>query len=66
VWACCNLVPIGVQRVIRGKLGRLKARKQRDWWKTKREKEEWAAVYVQRHVRSLIARRVLEVSGRAV
>lgn len=50
-----------LQRLLRGKLGRMKARKQREWWKSRREKEEWAAVYVQRHVRSLIARRVLQV-----
>ena len=53
-------VVVVMQRLARGRLGRKKAQNQRLYWKSRREKEEWAAVYVQRHVRSLIARRVLQ------
>jgi hypothetical protein len=49
------------QRIARGFLGRRAAARQREWWKDRKKKEEWAALLVQRHVRGLAGRRVLEV-----
>ena len=45
---------------MRGKIGRMRAAKQRDWWADRRKKEEWAALLVQRHIRGLFGRRVLQ------